>query len=396
MKNTGILLLAAGAFVAGTAELVVGGVLKPIGDDLGVSIALAGQLITAFSLAFAIGTPIVVALTSRIGRKTLLLYSLAVFALGNLITFFSSDFGIILISRAIVGLASGVFTVVAFSSAAKLTEPSQIGRAVGTVVLGVSVSMVIGIPLGIALADWRSWRIIVAGLALLAAGVLLLIAKYFPSVAGDAPIPFTRQFSVLKSPTLAAGFAFSFFFSTSSSTMNSYVTPYLQNIVRLNTTELGYMMLALGAFSVIGSRAGGAWTDRWGTKRLLLGGLGALAATLALLPPLGGAAVPALAVLLLWMFSMALVIPATQTYFIRQAPDRSNLVLGLNTSILHLGVAAGAGIGGFAAEAAASVRYHPWLASAAAVLSLIMAAVSMNRGQAIERTGKNIATSKSR
>ncbi len=394
MKKAGVLLLALGAFVAGAAELIVGGVLKPIADDLGVSIALAGQLITAFSLAFAMGTPFIVALTSRIGRKTLLIYSLAVFALGNLITFLSSELDMILISRAVVGLASGVFTVVAISSAAKLAVPSQVGGAVGTVVLGVSVSMVIGIPLGIALADWWSWRVIFAGLAVLAMSVMLLIVKFFPAVDGDDRIPFARQFAVLKSPALATGFVFSFFFSMSSSTMNSYVTPYLQSIVRLNTAELGYMMLALGVFSVIGSRAGGAWTDRWGAKRLLLGGLGTLAATLALLPSLGAAAIPALAFLLLWMFSMALVIPATQTYFIQQAPDRSNLVLGLNTSILHLGVAAGAGIGGVAAEAAASVRYHPWLASAAAILSLIMAAVSVSRGQATGWAGKKIAAPK--
>jgi len=392
IKNIGVLLLAIGAFVAGTAELVVGGVLRPIADDLGVSIAMAGQLITAFSLAFAIGTPIVVALTSRVGRKTLLIYSLAVFALGNLISFASRDLGMILFSRAVVGLAAGVFTVVAFGAAAKLVAPAQVGRAVGTIALGVSVSMVIGIPLGIALTEWSSWRVIVAGLALLAIVALLFIAKLFPAVAGDAPVPFLRQFAVLKSPVLATGFVFSFFFSTSSSTMNSYVTPYLQSVVRLNTTELGYMMLALGVLSVIGSRAGGAWTDRWGTKRLLFGGLVSLAATLALLPAFGGAAIPALAVLLLWMFSMALVIPAIQTYFIQQAPDRSNLVIGLNTSILHLGVAAGAGIGGLAAEAASSVQYHPWMASAAAVLSLIMAVVSVSRSQAAERIGKRNAS----
>ncbi|WP_372633194.1 MFS transporter [Cohnella sp.] len=266
MKNTGVLLLTLGAFVAGTAELVVGGVLRPIADDLGVSIALAGQLITAFSLAFALGTPIVVALTSRAGCKTMLIYSLAVFALGNLISFLSQDFGMILFSRAVVGLAVGVFTVVAFGAAAKLVAPAQVGKAVGTIALGVSVSMVIGIPLV------------------------------------------------------------------------------------------------------------------------------SLAATLALLPALGGAAIPALAVLLLWMFSMALVIPAIQTYFIQQAPDRSNLVIGLNTSILHLGVAAGAGIGGLAAEAAASVQYHPWMASVAAVLSLIMAVVSVSRSQAAERVGKRNAS----
>lgn len=61
-----IYLLALGAFLVGTAELIVAGVLNVIAQDLDISIALAGQLITAFSLSFAIGTPIVITLTSRV------------------------------------------------------------------------------------------------------------------------------------------------------------------------------------------------------------------------------------------------------------------------------------------------------------------------------------------
>lgn len=83
MNRLPILMLALGAFLVGTAELVVGGVLHAMAEDLGVSIALAGQFITAYSLSFALGTPILIALTSRLGRKSLLLGSLAVFIAGR-------------------------------------------------------------------------------------------------------------------------------------------------------------------------------------------------------------------------------------------------------------------------------------------------------------------------
>jgi DHA1 family putative efflux transporter-like MFS transporter len=74
-----------------------------------------------------------------------------------------------------------------------------------------------------------------------------------------------------------------------------------------------------------------------------------------------------------------MTIPAIQTYFIQQAPQSSNLILGLNTSVLHLGVAAGAGMGGLMVESTSTVLHNPWLASAAALISLATAFVSATR-----------------
>jgi len=148
-------------------------------------------------------------------------------------------------------------------------------------------------------------------------------------------------------------------------------------------------MLALGLSSVLGLRAGGRWTDRWGTNRTMFAGIATLGASLAILPPLGEAAWPSISVLLIWMFSMAAAIPAIQTYFIQRAPENANLVLGLNTSVLHLGVAAGAGLGGLAAAEAGTVQYHPWLACAAALISMGMAAASVKAGR--KKAGEGIA-----
>ncbi|TVY02207.1 MFS transporter [Cohnella terricola] len=381
MKKIGVLLLAVGAFVMGSAELIVGGILNVISDDLNISVSLAGQLITAFSLAFAIGTPIIVSLTSRVKRKSLVLYSLAVFLLGNLTTYLSTDFRLLLLSRVLVGLGAGVYTVVAFGSAAKLVSRDQVGRAISAIVLAISLSMVIGNPLGIAVAQLWDWRAIFAGLSGLALIILILIMKKMPEVEGDSPVPFFRQFAVLKNLVIALGFIFSFFFTTSASIINSYIAPYIQNTLRLDTAELGCMMLALGLFSVIGSRAGGAWTDRWGAPRSIYAGLSLFLATSALLPFMSGSTMAGLLFLLVWMFAMATSIPAIQTYFIGLAPDNSNLVLGMNMSILHLGVAIGAGIGGVAVDALSTVEYHPWLSSVSAAISLVVAAFSIRKSR---------------
>jgi DHA1 family putative efflux transporter-like MFS transporter len=81
------------------------------------------------------------------------------------------------------------------------------------------------------------------------------------------------------------------------------------------------------------------------------------------------------------VFCMFATGPAIQTYFIQQAPQSANLVLSLNTSIVHLGLAAGAGTGGAMANAASTVLYHPWMASFVVAIGLSAAVVSFSLGK---------------
>ncbi|WP_338043590.1 hypothetical protein [Paenibacillus hamazuiensis] len=79
--------------------------------------------------------------------------------------------------------------------------------------------------------------------------------------------------------------------------------------------------------------------------------------------------------------SMFVAGPAVQTYFIQQAPQSANLVLSLNTSIIHLGLAAGAGAGGFMVSASSTVLYNPWLAGVIVTLGLGAALISFSLGK---------------
>lgn len=114
-----IYVLTIGVFLTATSELIVSGIIGTISGDLGVSLALAGQLVTVYSLSFAIGTPVIISLTSRLGRKQMLLASLAVFIAGCLAAWMSPNIAVLMLSRVILGVSSGVFLVVVFGAAAK-------------------------------------------------------------------------------------------------------------------------------------------------------------------------------------------------------------------------------------------------------------------------------------
>lgn len=67
--NKSVYLLMTISFVVGMVELIIGGILDLVADDLGVSLGKAGLLITIFSLVFAIASPILLYLTASVERK---------------------------------------------------------------------------------------------------------------------------------------------------------------------------------------------------------------------------------------------------------------------------------------------------------------------------------------
>lgn len=376
MNRLNIYLLTLGAFLVGTAELVVGGILNVIADDLRISIALAGQLITAYSLAFAIGTPVLVAVTSRMARKTLLVSSLVIFIIGSLASYASSDYAVLMVSRLILGVSAGVFTVVAISSVAKLVPADKIGRAIGMIALGFGSAMALGVPIGIAVTNWWSWQMIFALLAIVSLLIMLGLIRLLPQIEGDAPVSFAKQFTVLGNPVIVSALFISFLQCMSNSILLTYLTPFLQTVLDLSSSGVGIMMLALGVAGIIGSRLGGYSVDKWGTVRMIALTLAVSVVSLAFLPLSTLSLVAGSGLITIWMLSMFMSAPALQTYFIQQAPQSSNLVLSMNLSIIHLGIAGGAGAGGLIVDSTSTVLYHPWIASLTVALGLAAALVS--------------------
>lgn len=129
MKNTShqllIILLAVGSFVTGTSEFVVSGILDMISVDLNISIPAAGQLITVYSLFYAVGALFLVMATSKLNRKKVLLSAIFVFILGNVVAFLSHHFMLLLLSRVIMAMSGGLYIVVATNYAAQIAPPEK-------------------------------------------------------------------------------------------------------------------------------------------------------------------------------------------------------------------------------------------------------------------------------
>ncbi|MBV8933618.1 MAG: MFS transporter, partial [Kutzneria sp.] len=163
-----VAVLAFGTFAVGTDAFVVAGLLPDISRSLSVSVAAAGQLVSVFSLAYAVLSPLLAALTGSWSRRAVLVTALLVFATGNVATALVPGYPLVLATRVLAAAGAAMFTPNAGATAAAIAGERRRGQAISMVTMGLTCSLVAGAPLGTAIGNawgWRSTMWFVAALA---------------------------------------------------------------------------------------------------------------------------------------------------------------------------------------------------------------------------------------
>lgn len=347
MKSTWkVYVLALISFLVGTSNYIVSGILDRIAETLGTNIAAAGQLITVYSLAYAIGTPILMALTAKMDRLKLLLYSLGLFILANLLTYILSDFGFFITARIITALGAGVVTVNALSIAAKIAPPGKQASAIANVTMGITASLIIGVPLGRMVASIFGWKAVFLAIAIVGGLAMLVIAAVIPRMQGDKPVPLIKQFALLKKPQVLVALAITFFWLGGYSLVYTYLSPFLLEVTHLNESLISAALFVFGIASLIGSKVGGYSADKQGIKYTLVSGMVLHGISLILLSLVGQSVIAVFAILILWSFAAWSSAPAQQFNLVSLVPESTGVMLSLNSSMMQLAMAVGAGIGG--------------------------------------------------
>lgn len=347
MSNTAkIYILALISFLVGTSQYIISGILDKMADALGVSIGAAGQLITVFSLTYAIGTPILMVLTSKMERRKLLIYTLFVFIVGNLLSVIVPGYGLFMIARIIMALSTGVAVVTVLSIAAKIAPANKKASSIATVVMGFTASLIIGVPIGRFITSTYGWKFVFIGIALLVLFVILIVINTIPKMNGDASIPLKRQIAMFKKPKIALALSITFFLMTGYAIIFTYLSPFLVNTVGMSDHLLSITFLVLGVASLFGSKLGGLSADKKGVIFTLKRGLLVNLTSLVVLLFISHSNIAVFIILTVWSFA-AWSSGATQQYNLATiSPESSDVLLGLNQSMMQLGFAFGAGLGG--------------------------------------------------
>lgn len=389
-----VYLLAATVFLAGIAENICVGILPEIAAGLRVSTAAAGQLTTIFSAVFALAALAAVPLVARAGRRFALFVSLATFAAANLIAAASPNYASLFGARILMAVGCATLILVATRLAAALTPPERRGRAIGIVFMGISASLVLGVPIGMQIAQWWGWRAVFVAIAVPVAPLAFWLGRHVPReatperVASGAARAWRAVFGERR---LMAAQCVSIAMIGGHFTLFAYLAPYLQALRAPDPTTLAGLFVAFGVAGVAGAWLGGLLSDRLGAARALWCCPAVFLCAMAALPVAGASARLFVPAMMLWACISWSISPIVQNYLIRTAPELADTSVGFNVSAMHVGVALGSAFGGVLVERGALLA-TPWAGSALVAVALGCAALALKPQRGGRRTPAQTGT----
>lgn len=372
MQNkTVVYLLALAAFLIGTIEYIITGIIQMVAHDLHVTTSTAGLLVTSLALSAAIGAPIVIALTINMDRRKILTWTLIIFILSNFITSISHSFEMVMITRVLQGISGGTAIVVAMAVATRLVEREKRGTAIGIILMGLSSSLVLGVPIGTFLSSMIGWKALFAAIGVITLIPLIVVYRRIPSMKEQEPVTLRMQLSILKDKRILLAVAVTLFYVGGYSTLFTYLTPFLQKSANLSITEISGILLLAGICSFLGSSLGGMAADKKGPIFTIFSGIILQIMMLMLLAFVTGNLVIMVAVIMIWMIATWSTSPAQQLYLVTLVPKSPDIALSVNTSFIQFGFALGSGLGGIVLSRT-SILHLSWISAGTVLLALLM------------------------
>lgn len=367
-----LIALAVAAFGIGTTEFVIMGLLPQVAADLRVDLPAAGLLVSGYALGVAFGGPVLAALLARAPARGALIGLMGLFIIGNLGCAIAPNYTLLMLARVVTALCHAAFFGTGAVVAARLAAPGRSAQAIALMISGLTISNVIGVPLGTFIGQALGWRVTFLAVASIGIIALLGMVRLLPQVMVKRDL--RAEMRVLAAPAVWLTLVVSTLASTSMFAFFTYITPILTDIGGVAEGKVAYVLLAAGIGLTAGNYLGARLAD-WRAGPSLVGVLAGVVAILLAFAALGRTPLAATALVTLWGVLAFAVCAITQAMVVEAARTAPSLASTLNISAFNLGNAIGAGLSAAALSAGLGLPTIPVLAAVVAMLAAGAAAI---------------------
>ena len=371
-----------GNLVTGCSVLAPAGMLPELSTGLGTSIHAAGLLITFGAITLCIGSPLTAWLTSRIERRMLLAATLAVLALGNLVSAFAPDYASLLAIRLMMLAVGALYTPQAAGTAALIVPAERRGGTIAYIFLGWSLAAAVGLPLITFIASRYGWRAAYGTIGALGCVSFLLLLVRLPAGLKGTPVDLKTWSQVGRNRAILLLLAITMLQMSGQFAVFTFIGPLLKKLTDASPDAIGFVFGIYGVCGFLGVVVASRIVDTWGPYRT------SLLFTCLLLAGIAGWAVSAGSLVLMatgvaiWGLGFASTNSMQQVRLVAAAPPLAPATVALNTSVLYIGQAIGSAVGGvlFARDLLHSTGF---VAVGFVVLALALVVVSRPRPAAV-------------
>ncbi|MFC3995241.1 MFS transporter [Nocardiopsis sediminis] len=379
------------AFAVQTDDFIIIGVLPAIASGTGASESAAGQLVTVYSLIYALTAPLWALLLARLPRRETLFCALTVFAAANFAVLLVTTYPLLMVLRVVAALSAAVVLPTALAAASTQAPPERKGRYLAMVMTGMTGAVLIGVPAGTWIGAVLGWKATFAFGGLLGVTALLLAARTLPSAgygAQDERATLADLLRPLLDTTTATVLAVTVLTVAGNLAFQTYISVLLSGLAGVTPTMLAALLVCSGAGGILGTQASGRLVDRFGPMRTFLlagtvfcGTMTAFALLWVLRPiPVALAAV----LLVVWSAAAWAVPPSLQALMLARAGMRAaSPAMAVHSSAGYIGAALGGAVGG--AVIAVGPGLIPAAAATAAALGLALSPLAVRSRAGKER-----------
>lgn len=341
---TGVMAMAFGAFIFNTTEFIPIALLSDIGTSFAMPATDVGVMITVYAWIVALASLPLMLLTRRFERKKLLLGLFALFTAGHIVSVFAWSFPVLMISRISIAVTHAIFWSITASLVVRIAPLGKKHKALSLLVLGTTMAMVMGIPLGKLVSQYFGWRTSFALITVCAVATGLVMLKALPALPSQNTGSLSSLPVLAKRKNLMILFAFTTLIVTAHFTAYSYIEPFALKIAGFSPESTTLLLLCYGAAGFLGSFLFSRLFPKH-PKTFFLAAISLIGLCMLLLLPLSGSTAGLNLLALFWGTGIICVSLAMQAKILNFAADATDVAMSIASGLYNVGIGGGALLG---------------------------------------------------